>query len=187
MSIYKERGIESFLKRDFKNALFNFSLALKEEPDCYELRVYAILSDMAVEKEEEALTLFEYFRNSQREGKKENIKVFDALIDTLSLDISELQNVLQEQSFKIKLEEENGIAFSDFISLVEKEGDFRRVFEDIMFSTKVVISNKDDFVMFLNMLVDNGFEEMSLGYIESAISLFPSDERIQHLARRLMK
>ena len=53
MSKYKERGIDSFYQRDFKNALFNFSLALKENPEDQELRMSGILSNKEVEGEGE--------------------------------------------------------------------------------------------------------------------------------------
>lgn len=59
---------------------------------------------------------------------------------------------------------ENGIKYEDFIALIQSRGSFKEVFEDIMFSTKVIISRKEDFVDFLAKLIENGFVEVSLNY-----------------------
>ncbi len=54
-----------------------------------------------------------------------------------------------------------------------------------MFSTKVLISKKEDFVDFLTKLIDNGFTEISMNYIESAISVFPNDKKLISLINRV--
>ena len=50
-----------------------------------------------------------------------------------------------------------------------------------MFSTRVVISEKRDFISFLDDLVTNGFNEMALNYLESASAIFPSSKKIRDL------
>ena len=45
-------------------------------------------------------------------------------------------------------EEQDAISYEDFKKAVYKDGSFKKVFENIMFSTKVMISNKDDFLEF---------------------------------------
>ena len=58
MKNYKELAFDAFYGRDFKNSLYYFSLALESSPDDKELRIGAILADLALEKEEEAISLF---------------------------------------------------------------------------------------------------------------------------------
>ena len=46
------------------------------------------------------------------------------------------------------------IPFADFMDAVRRGG-FKSVFEDIMFSTRVMIDNRDDFLEFLQNLIKN--------------------------------
>ncbi len=71
------------------------------------------------------------------------------------------------------------------MSLIEARGSFKEAFEDIMFSTKVIISRKEDFVDFLAKLIENGFVEISLNYLESAVTLFPNDEQLLTLIKKV--
>ncbi|MBN2832720.1 MAG: tetratricopeptide repeat protein, partial [Campylobacterales bacterium] len=80
-----------------------------------------------------------------------------------------------------------GIKYEDFLTLIESRGSFKEAFEDIMFSTKVIISKKEDFVDFLSKLMENGFVEMSLNYLESAVTLFPNDEQLLSLIKKVQK
>jgi hypothetical protein len=47
-----------------------------------------------------------------------------------------------------------------------------------MFSTKVVITNKDEFIDFVTHLATEGFDEMALGYLDASASLFGNDQDI---------
>lgn len=181
---YKERGIDSFYQRDFKNALFNFSLALREAPEDKEVRMCAILADLALEKEEEAMALFEYYTMSRSEENADSEAILEEIIDSLDVGLEKLASLFESQSVEDRLQEENGITYEDFITLIHERGDFRKAFEDIMFSTKVLISKKEDFIDFLELLIDNGFTEMSLSYLESAVSMFPGDDRLQILFQK---
>jgi len=56
-----------------------------------------------------------------------------------------------------------------------------------MFSTKVVISNKDEFIDFVTRLSKEGFDEMALGYLDASIGLFGNDQDILGLYHVLRK
>jgi len=99
-------------------------------------------------------------------------------------------NDLQEEILKILesrdeeseyFEEQDAISYEDFKRAVYKDGSFKKVFENIMFSTKVMISNKDDFLEFLGNLIKNDFIDMSMNYLESAAVMFGGDEGIEQL------
>ena len=90
-----------------------------------------------------------------------------------------------KEEFEAKINAENGIKYEDFMRLVGVRGNFKEVFEDIMFSTKVIISRKEDFVDFLSKLIENGFVEMSLNYLESAVIRFPNDEQLLSLIKKV--
>jgi len=64
------------------------------------------------------------------------------------------------------------------LDLVKSRGSFKKAFEDIMFSTKVVITDKDQFIDFVTKLAEEGFDEMVLNYLDATSSLFGDDQDI---------
>ena len=56
-----------------------------------------------------------------------------------------------------------------------------------MFSTKVIITEKEDFVDFLDKLIEHGYTDMALSYLESALGAYPSDEPLRKLLKKLAK
>ncbi len=95
-------------------------------------------------------------------------------MDSSKHDIQELLlNPIQEQ-----VEYGDGIRYSDFLALVKSRGSFKKTFEDIMFSTKVVITDKDEFIDFVTQLANEGFDEMALGYLDATTNLFGDDQDV---------
>jgi len=180
MNLHVTLGIESFYKKDYSLALFYFSLALQEDPESEDARLGAILTDMASEKETEAEALFEYYLLSKENGK-ENI---EDIINLVGSSAESIYGLIEKKELQYAIDEENGIEYEDFKELIKQRGSFKKAFEDIMFSTKVLISKKEDFVDFLEKLIDNGFTEMSLNYLESAINIFPNDKKLLNLVDR---
>lgn len=188
MISYKRHGIKNFFNRNFKNAMLYFSLALQKKPDDKELRTYLTLANLAKNREEEAMALFEFYRASlNNEEFKEGEEDMEKIIDSLEMGFEKIDSIFEAKELEAFLLEENGITYEDFLTLVEERGSFSRAFEDIMFSTRVLISKKEDFIHFLNLLVDNGFTQMALNYLESAVSLFPGDSSLQDVANRVNK
>ncbi|MCD8477191.1 MAG: hypothetical protein LRY68_04160 [Sulfurospirillum sp.] len=98
-----------------------------------------------------------------------------------------IAHLFKQGDLESRINAENGIKYEDFLTLIESRGSFKEAFEDIMFSTKVIISKKEDFVDFLSKLIENGFREMSLNYLESAVTLFPNDEQLLSLIKKVQK
>lgn len=183
MISHKDYGIKNFIKHNFENAMLHFSLALQENPEDKELQTYLNLSSLAKEKKDEAIALFEFYTASLKNSDmREDL---DDTIDSLQLGLEKLHNIFESKEIDSYILEENGITYEDFLDLVEQRGSFTRAFEDIMFSTRVLISKKEDFIHFLNLLVDNGFTQMALNYLESATSLFPGDSSLQDVANKV--
>lgn len=184
MNLHVTLGIDSFYKKDYSLALFYFSLALQEEPESQDARMGAILTDMATEKEIEAEALFEYYLLS-KENNKENLEdIIEEIINLVDSSVESIYGLIEKKELQYAIDEENGIEYEDFKELIKQRGSFTKAFEDIMFSTKVLISKKEDFVDFLEKLIDNGFTEMSLNYLESAMSIFPNDKKLLNLVDR---
>ncbi len=171
-----ERAESEFLKGDYINALRSYGLILKDYPLLDEARIGVYLSDLGSESEEEAQALFDYYQMIKTE-KENAVDIIDGLIDSLDSskhDIQELLlNPIQEQ-----IEYGDGIRYSDFLALVKSRGSFKKTFEDIMFSTKVVITDKDEFIDFVTQLANEGFDEMALGYLDATSNLFGDDQDV---------
>jgi len=171
-----QRAEGEFLNGDYHNALRSYGLILKDHPTLDEAKIGVYLSDLGIESEEEAQALFDYYQIIKSE-KENALDIIDGLID--SLDTSKqyikelLLNPVEEQ-----LEYGDGIRYSDFLLLVESRGSFKKAFEDIMFSTKVVITQKDEFIDFVTQLSNEGFDEMALNYLDATTSLFGDDQDV---------
>jgi hypothetical protein len=171
-----QRAEGEFLKGDYLNSLRSYGLILKDYPSLDEAKIGVYLSDLGIESEEEAQALFDYYQMIKSE-KENAVDIIDGLIDSLDSSKHQLQellvNPMQEQ-----IEYGDGIRYSDFLLLIENRGSFRKAFEDIMFSTKVVITDKDEFIDFVTQLANEGFDEMALNYLDATSSLFGDDQDV---------
>jgi predicted subunit of tRNA(5-methylaminomethyl-2-thiouridylate) methyltransferase len=86
-----------------------------------------------------------------------------------------------------KIEYEDGIMYEDFRVLLDEGASFKETFENIMFSTKVIITHREDLLDFLDHLIENGFGEMAMSYLESAIVAFPTDKDLHRLIKKIAK
>ncbi len=172
-----KKASASFLKGEYKRAIFYYSFVLNEIPDNQEAKIGMLLSSLADSGDEEAETMYEYYL-ALKEEKHIDI---DNFIDSIENENIMLEEVIQN-SF---LESEDAISYKDFKELIKSRGSFKRAFEDIMFSTKVIISKKSDFIDFLEELIDNGFKEMALSYLEDALKIYKAEPNIHRLFEKL--
>ncbi len=179
-----DRAENLFYRGDYDEALRMYGILLKDCPGLEEARIGAILSDIALENDEEAQALFEYYQVLKEEQQEGAERIIEEMIGSLDDALEKISDLLEGNLFA-RDESAEGITYGDFKELVELRGSFRRAFEDIMFSTKVVITEKEDLLDFLQQLVDNGFNEMAMRYIEGAAIAYPGEERIQDLIEKI--
>lgn len=179
-----DRAYDNFTKAEYDKALQNYALLLKEFPNLKEAYNGAILSEMAMSGEGSAEALFEYYTILRKENADQADIIIEEILDTMDGTLENLAELLKEP-LKERLAYEDGILYSDFKLLVEKEEDFKKVFENIMFSTRVIITEKEDFIDFLENLVDNNFRDMAMSYLESALAMYKNDSRLRALLKRL--
>ena len=177
---FKEAN-RAFLNQDYKKALFYYSLILKQDPDNKEARIGALLSDLANEESDEATVLYDYYQSLKKEKNSDAEKIIEDIINSHDLTVEQISKFITEEDNEI----EEGISYSDFKKHIENRGSFKRAFEDIMFSTKVIIYEKKDFLDFLEDLIENGFEEMALSYLEDATVLYPADTKIREIFEKI--
>jgi len=171
-----KRAEHEFLQGDYANALRSYGLILKDYPSLDEARVGVYLSDLGIESEEEAQALFDYYQVIKSE-KDNAADIIDGLLETLDTSKHQLDELLVKP-IEEQVEYADGIRYSDFMDLVKSRGDFKKTFEDIMFSTKVVITNKEEFMHFVKLLSEEGFDEMVLSYLDASSNLFGNDQEI---------
>ncbi|MDY2584936.1 hypothetical protein [Helicobacter sp.] len=185
----KTKAKHAFIKRNYTQALELLSYAhvmrldfgIQSEDSIHskeslEIETLCALSDMAIEHEEEARALFDYYQvitqKSKQESQKDSSKQFksaeeiildmvqnfDQNIYTLNLALTHLED--------IEVDKNDGILYKDFENL-EKEIGFKEAFVDLMFSTKIIFTNKNEFLFFMQNLVKHGFKEVALHYFEN--------------------
>ncbi len=171
-----QRAEREFLKGDYTNALRSYGLILKDYPTLDEAKIGVYLSDLGVESEDEAQALFDYYQLIKDE-RENAVDIIDGIIESLDTSKQMIQELLVDP-VEEQVEYGDGIRYSDFLDLVESRGSFKKTFEDIMFSTKVVITNKDEFIDFVTQLSNEGFDEMALGYLDASNHLFGNDQDV---------
>lgn len=177
---------DSFSKAEYKVALEKFAEVLQSYPNSKEAYNGVILSEMAMSGESGAEALFDYYEILQEEDKEQADNIMSEILKEMDGSLEKLGEVFA-QPLRERLELEDGILYSDFKALLDEGADFKETFENIMFSTRVIISEKNDFIDFLERLIEHGFAEMALTYLENALSVFPSDKLLRKLLKKLAK
>lgn len=177
---------DSFSKSDYKNALDKFAIVLQNDPNSKEAYNGVILSEMALSGEGGAEALFDYYEILREENKEEADAIMSQILQDMDGSLERVKDAFLEP-IKNRIEYEDGILYKDFKAIIDSGESFKETFENIMFSTKVIITQKEDFIDFLENLIENGFREMALSYIESAIVAFPTDKSLHRLLKKLAK
>jgi len=175
---------DSFNKAEYKSALEKFAEVLQNYPNSKEAYNGVILSEMAMSGEGGAEALFDYYEILKEDDQEQADIIMSEILQSLDGSVEQLSKVFSEP-LRERLEFEDGILYSDFKKLLNEGADFRETFENIMFSTRVIITQKDDFIDFLDRLIEHDFAEMALTYLENALSVFPSDRLLHKLLKKL--
>ena len=173
---------DAFMKKDFKKAQELFLRLLRTDPEDVRGKMGIMLCDLVNESEEEAIALFDYYEVLVEEGEKEPEKIIIEMIgnfDKIENEINEFVLPLLNQTI------EEGISYEDFKSFVKERGDFKKAYEDIMFSTKVIITKKEDLFDFVNTLIEHGYKDQAFSYIEDASKLYPMDRELVKIFQKL--
>ena len=177
---------DSFSKADYKHALEQFASVLQNYPNSKEAYNGVILSEMAMSGEGGAEALFDYYEILKEEDKEQADAIMGDILKNMDGTIEQLSEVFAEP-IRDRLELENGILYQDFKNIINSGKSFKETFENIMFSTKVIITEKDDFIDFLENLIEYGYTDMALTYLENALGVYPSDEPLRKLLKKLAK
>jgi len=173
-----------FLDKNFDKALFLYSQLSSNFPSNKEYPIYALFCDIATEDEDKAISLYDYFSVVKEDSIDEAIKYIEEVINAYDGDIDKMMGLLEDLSTST-VDTLDAIKYEDFKTLIKSRGSFRVAFEDIMFSTKVAIENKDDFFDFVNKLIDNDFNSTAYKYLDGFNEYFSYDKEIEELYKKL--
>jgi len=177
---------DSFTKAEYKSALEKFATVLQNYPNSKEAFNGVILSEMAMSGEGGAEALFDYYEILREDDKEQADLIMEEILKNMDGSLEKLSEVFAEP-LRDRLELEDGILYQDFKNIINNGAGFRETFENIMFSTRVIITKKEDFLDFLDSLIEHDFEEMALTYLENALSIYPSDKILHKLLKKLAK
>jgi hypothetical protein len=174
-----KRAEEQFLKKEYDSALKIYSLLLRDYPKMKDAKIGVYLSDMGMESDEDAQALFDYYQVI-KDSNEDADRIIDELLQTIYATRIVIQKAF-EDSIEEEMETEDGIRYRDFVAMVESKGSFREAFEDIMFSTRVIIRTKEEFIDFIHRLVEGGYKEMAANYLDALADSFGGDQDIYSL------
>ncbi|MGX2983827.1 hypothetical protein [Helicobacter sp. 23-1045] len=182
---YLSKAKKAFLAKDYALSLRLYNDLTLADDENKEAKIGVLLSDIAVENEEQAQKLFEYYQILKLQKiahAEDNILNIISLLDRNTNHFAELVNDFENA----KINDIDGILYSDFKKLV-RGSNFKKIFEYAMFSTKIIFTNKGDFVEFLDLLVENDFGDVAMQYIETLDSANFYDKKIQDILKKALE
>jgi tetratricopeptide (TPR) repeat protein len=182
LDTYLARAEELFTLGKYENALTTYGLLLKEYPAHSDAEIGVYLCDIGMESAEEAQALFDYYQiiKSEQEDAGEVMAKILSSLDSNKNEITKLLK-LDGDSFEYR----DGIGYEEFLQFIDERGDFKRAFEDLMFSTKVILKNKEEYISFITALIEKGQEELALQFLDSIGNAFENDQDIYALYHKL--
>jgi tetratricopeptide (TPR) repeat protein len=175
-----------FTAKEYDKALFLYSQVLYTKPKSIEYQLYCIFCDLGYESDEKAQTLFDYFIVAKDEDFQEAVTYVEDVINAYDGDNNKMMGLLKDIS-TTNVEALNAIEYKDFMQLVENRGSFKEAYQDIMFSTKVAITSKDDLLDFIDKLIENNFDKTAYNYLDGFNEFFSYDKDLTKLYERLGK
>ncbi|MCK5854603.1 MAG: hypothetical protein KAG56_05230 [Sulfurovaceae bacterium] len=176
------RAENQFSLGKYKDALITYGLLLKDNPTNGPAKVGVYLCDIGLENGDEAQALFDYYQIVKGEDRDAE-EVMENLIETLDSSKNQLSDILIP--LEDKIEYQDGIRYEDFLKFVDQRGDFNKAFEDVMFSTRVILKGKEEYVLFINELIDRGQHKLAEHFLDSMTNTFGKDQEIYKLYDKL--
>ena len=175
-----------FAAGQYDKALFLYSQVSSLEPKNIEYQLYCIFCDLGYENDEKAQSLFDYFIVAKDENLENAVTYVEDVINAYDGDNSKMMDLLKDIS-ATNVEALNAIEYEDFMKLVQNRGSFKEAYQDIMFSTKVAITKKDDLIDFIGKLIENNFDKTAYSYLDGFNEFFSYDDELTELYEKLGK
>ncbi len=179
------RAEEQFSLGEYNSAMTTYGLLLKENPTDIDAKIGAFLCDIGMENGDEAQALYDYYQiiKSEQDNASETMINLISTLDSTKDQIAQLLSPMVED----KIDYQDGISYRDFLQFVDNRGDFSKAFEDVMFSTKVILKGKEEYIDFISQLIDKGEDELAEQFLDTMSSTFGKSQDIYELYYKLNK
>lgn len=163
-----KKGFDALSERRYLGAMKFFSDALSLDSGDLEAKIGVLIADIATDFPKKAEVFNELYHillsTTPRAGRVDLQRQMLDLLSSFDEGLSEISQTMQKEE-NLESEVLDGVAYKDFQKMCETKG-FKEVFENLIFSTKVIFTSREDFYTFLKDLIENGFENIALSYIE---------------------
>ena len=163
-----KKGFDALSERRYLGAMKFFSEALSLDSGDLEAKIGVLIADIATDFPKKAEVFNELYHillsTIPRAGRVDLQRQMLDLLSSFDEGLSEISQTMQKEE-NLESEVLDGVAYKDFQKMCETKG-FKEVFENLIFSTKVIFTSREDFYTFLKDLIENGFENIALSYIE---------------------
>ncbi|VAY87184.1 FIG00388415: hypothetical protein [hydrothermal vent metagenome] len=173
-----------FTDCQYDKANFIYSQLLSLDITNEEYKLYCILCDIGKDDEGKGQSLFDRFIIAKNDNTKDAVKYIMDMIDAYDGNNEKMMSILKDISAQ-NTQNLDAIKYEDFETLIKQRGSFRIAFEDIMFSTKVAITSRNEFFEFVNQLIDNNFKNIAYSYLDGFNEYFKYDQQIIELYDKL--
>ncbi len=185
LNTLKKRGESAFLQGNYKESVKQYSNAIIIGSEDLESKVGLLLADLAHDYETESKALYDYYQILKKENRSSADKILLNLVKSFDGNISEMAAMTQVIN-ALNIDRNDGILYSDFKKHIMARGDFKQACEDMIFSTRIILTSKEDFIEFLEILVDNGFARMALVYLDEASNKINFDLKIGEIYKKVL-
>jgi len=176
------RAEEQFSLGEYNSAMRTYGLLLRDYPMHNDAKIGAFLCDIGMENGEEAQALYDYYQIIKTEQDNADETMIN-LISTLDSTKDQIAKLLAPSEDKIDYQD--GIRYKDFLEFVDNRGNFSRAFEDVMFSTRVILKGKEEYIDFISQLIDRGEDKLAEQFLDSMSSAFGKSQDIYELYYKL--
>ncbi len=168
-----KKGFKALDEAKHKIAMDYFSQALILDSSDLEAKIGVLIADIALDFPKKAEVFLELYRilivNSPRKDRLNIQNQMLSILRSFDENLNQISQIVKKED-SLESEKLDGIAYSDFRAMCD-EGGFKEVFENLIFSTRIIFTSRDDFHCFLKDLILNGFEHIALSYIEDLPSI----------------
>ncbi|RAX59224.1 hypothetical protein CCZ01_00320 [Helicobacter monodelphidis] len=186
LSSLKKRAEAAFLEGDYEESMRQYSHAMILRKEDLESKVGLLLADLASDFETESKALYNYYQLLKRNSRFVADKVLLSLVESFDGNVSEMA-AMTHLINSLNIDRNDGVLYSDFKKHVEYRGSFKEACEDMIFSTRIILTHRDEFVEFIESLVDNGFVHMALLYLDDINMKVPVDSRMGEIYKKIME
>jgi tetratricopeptide (TPR) repeat protein len=173
-----------FSSKDYDKALFLYSQVASLDPKNIEYQLYCIFCDIGFDSDEKAQSLHDYFLIAKDKDFDGAVAYVQNVINAYDGDNEKMMDLVKDIS-TTSIESLNAIDYKDFMELVKERGSFKEAYQDIMFSTKVAITTKEDLIDFIDKLIENNFNKTAYSYLDGFNQYFAYDEKLIDLYNKL--